>query len=86
MNYAVHPRITRPAENESKISASRNYAHWIESVHDVCLKCLEETGGRIGKYYDRARKEPPPYDEGDLVMLNSKHIRMRRAAKKLQAK
>ena len=40
----------------------------------------------MGKYYDRARKEPPPYSVGDLVMLNGKHIRTRRAAKKLDAK
>ena len=40
----------------------------------------------MGKYYDRARKEPPPYSVSDLVMLNGKHIRTRRAAKKLDAK
>ena len=40
----------------------------------------------MGKYYDRSRKEAPPYLVGDLVMLNGKNIRMRRAAKKLDAK
>ena len=50
------------------------------------LKRLVETRERMGKYYDRARKEPPPYGVGDIVMLNGKHIRTRRAAKKLDAK
>ena len=54
-------------------------------MHDLCLKHLEETRERMGKYYDRARKEPPPYGVGDLVMLNGKHIRTRQAAKKLDA-
>ena len=40
----------------------------------------------MGKYYDRAIKETPPYSVGDLVMLNGKHIRTRWAAKKLDAK
>ena len=85
-NYGFHPRTTWPVEKESKNPASRNYAHCIESVHDLCLKCLEETRERMGKYYHRARKEPPPYGVGDLVMLNGKHIRTRRAAKKVDAK
>ena len=38
------------------------------------------------KYYDKARKEPPLYGVGDLVMLNGKHIRTRQAARKLDAK
>ena len=86
VNYGFHPWTTWPVEKESKNPASRIYAHWIQSVHDHCLKHLEETRERIGKYYDRARKEPPPYGVGDLVMLNGKHIRTRWAAKKLDAK
>ena len=85
-NYGFHPYTSWPVEKESRNPASRNYAHWIESVHDLCLKRLEETRERMGKYYDRARKEPPPYGVGDLVMLNGKHITTRRAAKELDAK
>ena len=85
-NYEFHPRINWPVEKESKNPASRNYAYWMESVHELCVKCLEETRERMGKYYDRTRKEAPPYSVGDLVMLNGKNIRTRRAAKKLDAK
>ena len=55
-------------------------------MHDHCLKPLEETQERMGKYFDRARKELPPYSLGDLVMLNGTQIRTQRAAKKLDAK
>ena len=58
----------------------------MESVHELCVKCLEETHERIGKYYDHTRKEVPPYLVGDQVMLNGKNVRTRRAAKKLDAK
>ena len=39
----------------------------------------------MGRYYDRSKKTAPPYKAGDLVMLNCKNIRTRRAAKKLDA-
>ena len=58
----------------------------MESVHELCVKCLEETREHMGKYYDRSQKEAPPYAVGDLVMLNGKNIRKRQAAKKLDAK
>ena len=87
VNYGFHPRTYWPVEKESKNPASRNYALWMaESVHEHCMKCLEETRERMGKYYDCTRKEVPPYSVGDLVMLNGKNIRMRRVAKKLDAK
>ena len=85
-NYGFHPRTNWPVEKESKNPASRNYAHWMESVHELCVKRLEETRECMGKYYDRSRKEAPPNSVGDLVMLNGKNIRTRRAAKKLDAK
>ena len=50
------------------------------------MKHLEDTCKRMGKYYDRTRKEVPLYSVGELVMLNGKKIRTRLAAKKLDAK
>ena len=85
-NYGFHPGTTYLVEKESKNPASRNYAHLLESVHDLYLKYVEEICKRMGKCYDRGGKEPPPYGVGDLVLLNGKHIRMRRAAKKYDAK
>ena len=79
-NYGFHSQTTWPVENESKNPASRNYVHQTESVHGLCLNCLEETHQRMGKYYDRARKEPAPYSVCDLVLLKGKNIRMRQAA------
>ena len=85
-NYGFYPRTNWPVEKVSKNPTSRNYAHWMESVHELCVKRFEETRERMGKYYDCLRKEAPPYSVGDLVMLNGKNIRTQRAAKKLDAK
>ena len=39
----------------------------------------------MGRYYDKSKKTAPPFKAGDLVILNSKNVRSRRAAKKLDA-
>ena len=85
-NYGFHPQTNWPVEKESKNPASKKYAYWMESVHELCVKHLEETRERMGNYYDRLRKEAPPDSVEDLVMLNGKNIRTRRAAKELDAK
>ena len=40
----------------------------------------------MGRYYDKSKKTALPFHAGDLVMLNGKNVRTRRAAKKLDAK
>ena len=85
-NYGFYPQTNWLVEKESQNPASRKYAHWMESVHELGLKRLEETCKHMGKYYNRSRKVAPPYSVGDVVMLNGKNIRTRWAAKKLDTK
>src|SRR5436853_1334020 len=59
-NYGFHPRTNWPVEMESKNPASKNYAHWMTNVHELCIGRLEQTRERMGRYYDRAHKKPPP--------------------------
>ena len=79
-NYGFHPRTTWPGEMESKNPASKNYAHWISSVHDLYNSYLKKTSEKMGRYYDKSKKSAPPFMAGDLVMLNDKNVRTRRAA------
>ena len=51
-NYGFHPHANWPEVKESKNPESRNDAHWMASVHELCVKGLEETRERMGKYYD----------------------------------
>ena len=85
-NYGYHPRTNWPIEMESKNPASKNYAHWMTSVHELCTKHLEEARANISLNYDKCRKSEPQYSVGDLVMLNGTNIKTRRAAKKLDNK
>ena len=71
---------------EPKDPASRNYAHWMSSMHELCRSNLEATRERMRRYHDCSKKDAPHYAVGDLVMLNGKNIRTRRVAKKLDAK
>ena len=80
VNYGFHPCTTWPVEMESKNPASKNYAHWILGVHDMCNSYLKKTSEKITRYYNKSKKTVPPFKVGDLVMLNGKNVRTRWAA------
>jgi len=56
------------------------------TVHNESRKGLEEAQERMRRYTDPARKEPPAYQVGDLVMLSGRNIKTRRPSKKLDHK
>ena len=60
-NYGFHPQTNWPVVKESNNPASRNYAHWMETVHELSVKRLEESQECMGKYYDCTRKDAPLY-------------------------
>ena len=85
-NYEFHPHTTWPVEMESKNPPSKYYVHWISSVYDLCNSYPKKTSEKMGRYYDKSKKTAPPFKADDLVILNGKNVRTRRAAKKLDAK
>ena len=85
-NYGFHPRTTWPVDMKSKNPTSKNYAHWILSVQDLCNSYKKKTSETMGRYYDKSKKTASPLKAGYLVMLNGKTVRTRWAAKKLDAK
>ena len=85
-NYGFHPMAINPASTEPLNPASQVYTHWMSAVHDESRKGLEEAQERMRRYADPARKEPPAYQVGDLVMLNGRNIKTRRPSKKLDHK
>jgi len=76
-NYGFHPAALSPVLTEPLIPVSQVYAHWMHAVHDESRKGLEDARERMHRYVDPARKEPPPYRVGDLVMLNGCNIKTR---------
>jgi len=85
-NYGFHPAAMNPAPMEPLNPESQAYTHWMSAVHDESRKGLEEARERMRHYTDPARKEPPAYQVGDLVMLNGRNIKTRRPSKKLDHK
>ena len=85
-NYGFHLRTNWPVEIESQNPASKNCAHWILSVHDLCNSYLKKTSEKMGRYYDQSKQTAPPFKAGDLILLIGKNVRTRRAAKILDAK
>jgi len=75
-----------PPATEPLNPASTVYAHWMQDVHEVFQKGLEEAQERMRWYTDPSRKPPPGYQVGNLVMLSRHNIRTRRPSKKLDDK
>ena len=85
-NYGYHPRANWPTENTPRNPGSSLYANWISTVHEMAKNRLEKTRERMARYWDRTRREGPRMKEGDRVMLDGRHIKTKRACRKLDAK
>jgi len=85
-NYGFHPATVNPPTQEPPNSASTIYAHWMQTVHEDSRQGLEAAQERMRRYADTARKEPPAYQVGDLVMLSGHNTKTRRLTKKLDHK
>ena len=85
-NYSFHPATINPPVEGPLNPASTAYAHWMQAVHEDSRQGLEDAQERMRRYSDPARKEPPAYQVGDLVMLNGRNIKTRRPTKKLDHK
>jgi len=85
-NYRFHPATVDPPTEERLNLASKMYAHWIQAIYEESRKGLEAMQERMHRYVDPARKEPPAYQVGALVIHNRCHIRTFRPTKKLNHK
>jgi hypothetical protein len=85
-NFGFDPRTNWPIKAEAKNMASRNYVHWMTSVHTLCRRSLDTARELMEKYHDTHAKDPPKYLVGDLVILNRKTLKTRQPSKKLDAK
>ena len=68
-NYGFHPPTNWPVEKESKNPASRNYAHWMESVLEICMKSLDVTPNEALPHIGRQPRRNAMEDRCNLPVL-----------------
>jgi transposase InsO family protein len=85
-NYGFHPRTNWPTDEQPRNPGSELYAHWLQAVHEQAKARLEATRERMAKYWNQDKREGPSFAIGDYVMLNGRHIKTKRASKKLDVK
>jgi hypothetical protein len=85
-NYGRHPETMNPRKIDIVNPASEAYAHWMKQTITDNREALEKTRERMVKYAEAAKTKPPNYAVGDLVMLNGRHIKTKRPARKLDHK
>jgi len=88
MVLAYEPTMRRNIEQEPLESENQRAllkAKDLETARREVKAQWEQAQGSMAKYYNKHRK-PKSFAPGDLVMLSSKNIRMRKASKKLAGK
>jgi transposase InsO family protein len=85
-NYGYHARTNSPTAEAPRNPGSELYTHWLQAVHQQAVERLQKTRERIAKYWDSDKREGPHFQKGDYVMLDGRHIKTKRACKKLDAK
>jgi hypothetical protein len=85
-NYGYHPIASNPRATAARNPASKAYAHWMHTVHEIAKLALEKAREWMKKYADQQQKEAPMYQVGDLVMLDGCNIKTRWPSRKLDHK
>jgi len=73
-------------EREAHNPGATMYAHWMQDIPQQAKETRENPVKSMKKYYDRKATRQPSIEVGNLVMLNAKNIRTKRASKKLSPK
>ncbi|KIV98558.1 uncharacterized protein PV09_09478 [Verruconis gallopava] len=80
--YGFHPEIYYDIETQSKVP---DVNERVKQLHDVRKKLeeyLANASKEQAKYYNR-RHEPMAFKTNDLVLLSTKHLRLKQPSKKL---
>ena len=87
-NFGFHPRSSWPTDKGSRNPYSQQLVHWMSAVTEKCREHLGLARDKMGKYYDLKRMAPPEekFKKGDLVMLDGRNIKTKRATKKMDSK
>jgi hypothetical protein len=85
-NYGFHPSANNPPRRGPRHPASELYSHWMTNLYEETRELLGLSQERMKKYSDKKRKDSPPFEQGQLVMLNGKNVKTRRPSKKLDHK
>lgn len=87
-NFGFHPRSSWPTDKGSRNPYAKQLVHWMDAVISKCWEHLGLARDRMGRYYDLKRMAPPEdkFKKGDLVMLDGRNIKTKRATKKMDHK
>jgi hypothetical protein len=71
---------------ESNVQGVQDFATDMKRLEDECRSALVQAAEDMSRFYDAHRKDAPEYKPGDKVWLDSKDIKTKRPAKKLDDK
>jgi hypothetical protein len=85
-NYGQHPGLTSPASIPNTKGDNMAYIYHLLSIQELVKKNPKTTQEKMKKYANLKQKDAPEYKAGDLIMLDSRNIQIRRPKDKLDHK
>ena len=82
-NYGFHPRSLPEISLPTNVPATDDYVTTLQTTLRMLKDNLQQAKERQKIYYDRHRRENPPYQVGDSVWLSTRNLRLGVPAKKL---
>ena len=85
-NYGYHPRMGTEPHRHTKVEAADDFATRMKHVHEEAQSALTKAKDEMKRYADFHRGEPPKYQVGDKVWLETENLKLLRPSKKLSEK
>ena len=84
--YGYHPNKGLEPKREYVVEAVGDFIQWINEVHEMAKKALEQSNVLMKNQYDKNKKPAMNYKPGDKVYISTEHLPSVRQLQKLEKK
>jgi Chromo (CHRromatin Organisation MOdifier) domain len=85
-NYGYHPRMGMELHHYTKVEAADEFASWMKQIHKEAWATMTKAQEEMKHYMDYHCGQPPKYEVGQKVWLETENLNMKRLSKKLTEK
>jgi hypothetical protein len=85
-NYGYHPRMGTEPHQYTKVEAANEFVNQMKYIHEEVQAAMTKAQEEMKHYADYHCGEPPKYEAGQKVWLETENLNIKRLSKKLTEK
>ena len=85
-NYSYPPRMGVKPHHHAKVKAADEFTNRMKQIHDEVQAALIKAQDEMKRYADYHCRDPPKYEVGQKVWLETENLKLKRPSKKLTEK